>query len=100
LEVLGVQLELGSSHLKTFFARVFFHNSNFMRLFTLESLGHGLHNLAVPSFLDETIEKPMSHCLKAFVYSGNPIWAKRLEHVLSLLIKNILLKKSMEIWLP
>jgi len=72
---------------------VFFHNSNFMRLFTLESLGPTCTQPCCTPLFGWDHRKPMSHGSKAFVYSINPIWTKRLDHVLLFNKTNFIKKK-------
>jgi hypothetical protein len=53
----------------------------------------------VPYFLDETMGKPMGHGSRAFVHSVNSIWTKRMDDMICFNKKNILFKKSLEMWL-
>jgi hypothetical protein len=63
-------------------------------LFALEAVGHGLQNLMVPHFLDETLGRPMGHASRAFLHNVNPIWITCI-----FLIRYILIPQSLKMWL-
>jgi len=45
-------------------------------VWTLKCFGHGIWNLNIPHFLDETMVKPMGHGPRTFILSENLNWTK------------------------